>query len=140
MTEPLLHYQGFPVTTGFHNYRKCQHKFFWYSGTSRNNGVTYKFAVITGTADFMKAYSKLCKLCIFNVELKLLFLIFLDLQIWYRLCLKINYVVIICPKKDMLTLVRQYAEHCSCIKRIEFDYIYEEVNMKKIFKVWKKQY
>ena len=62
------------VTTG-----NAESKFFWYTGTSRNYGMIYKFPVITGTANFMETYLKLCKLSIFDVKLKLTFFIFLDL-------------------------------------------------------------
>ena len=47
---------------------------------ARNYGMIHKFPVITGTANFMETYLKLCKLCIFDVKLKLSFFIFLDLQ------------------------------------------------------------
>ena len=62
---------GLPLT--------AESKFFWYTGTSRNYGMIHKFPVITGTANFMETYLKLCKLCIFDVKLKLSFFIFLDL-------------------------------------------------------------
>ena len=58
----------------------AESKFFWYPGTFHNYGITYKFPIITGTADFMETCLKLCKLCIFNVKLKLIFFIFLDLK------------------------------------------------------------
>ena len=58
----------------------AESKFFWCPGTFHNYSITCKFPIITGTASFMEACLKLCKLCIFNVKLKLIFFIFLDLK------------------------------------------------------------
>ena len=51
--------QGLLLTMGY-----AKNNFFWYYDTSCNYDI-FKFPIITGTANFMETYLKLCKLAMY---------------------------------------------------------------------------